>query len=55
MNKINKLEAVHSFTVMPRDCNFNRDENLVGDMANIKMCVDMLKDFPCTGIIIYIL
>jgi acyl-CoA hydrolase len=26
-NKTNKLEAVHSFTVMPKDCNFNRDEN----------------------------
>lgn len=23
----NKLEAVHSFTVMIKDCNFNRDEN----------------------------
>lgn len=22
---INKLEAVHSFTVMPKDCNFNRN------------------------------
>jgi len=22
---INKLEAVHSFTVMPKDCNFNKD------------------------------
>lgn len=26
-DEINKLEAVHSFTVMPKDCNFNRDEN----------------------------
>lgn len=24
---INKLVAKHSFTVMPKDCNFNRDEN----------------------------
>lgn len=24
---MNKLEAVHSFTVMPKDCNFNRDKN----------------------------
>jgi acyl-CoA hydrolase len=23
--KIDKLEAVHSFTVMPKDCNFNRN------------------------------
>lgn len=26
-NIVNKLESVHSFTVMPKDCNFNRDEN----------------------------
>lgn len=26
-NVINKLVAHHSFTVMPKDCNFNRDEN----------------------------
>lgn len=26
-NEINKLVAQHSFTVMPKDCNFNRDEN----------------------------
>jgi acyl-CoA hydrolase len=25
--KINKLEAEHSFTVMPKDCNFNLDKN----------------------------
>jgi acyl-CoA hydrolase len=25
MDKINKLESVHSFTVMPKDCNFNLD------------------------------
>jgi acyl-CoA hydrolase len=25
--KINKLEAVHSFTVMPKDCNYNLDES----------------------------
>ena len=25
--KINKLEAVHSFTVMPKDCNFNLDKS----------------------------
>ena len=24
--EINKLEAIHSFTVMPRDCNFNTDK-----------------------------
>jgi len=27
MDKINKLEAVHSFTVMPKDCNFNLDKS----------------------------
>lgn len=27
MNIINKLEAIHSFTVMPKDCNFNKDDN----------------------------
>ena len=27
MDKINKLEAVHSFTVMPKDCNFNLDRD----------------------------
>jgi len=26
-NKINKLVAIHSFTVMPKDCNFNRDKD----------------------------
>lgn len=27
MSKINKLTAVHSFTVMPKDCNFNTDKD----------------------------
>jgi len=27
MEKINKVEAIHSFTVMPRDCNFNLDKS----------------------------
>ena len=27
MDKINKIEAVHSFTVMPKDCNFNLDKS----------------------------
>lgn len=26
MNKINKLEATHSFTVMPKDCNYNVED-----------------------------
>jgi acyl-CoA hydrolase len=26
-NKVNKVEAVHSFTVMPKDCNFNLDKS----------------------------
>jgi acyl-CoA hydrolase len=26
-DKINKIVAVHSFTVMPKDCNFNLDKN----------------------------
>lgn len=24
---VNRVEATHSFTVMPKDCNFNKDEN----------------------------
>lgn len=31
MDKINKLEAVHSFTVMPRDCNYNVDKRTNGN------------------------
>lgn len=31
MEKINKLEAVHSFTVMPRDCNYNLDKRTNGN------------------------
>lgn len=31
MDKINKLEATHSFTVMPRDCNYNLDKRTNGN------------------------
>ncbi len=27
IDKVNKIEAVHSFTVMPKDCNFNLDKS----------------------------
>lgn len=35
MDKINKLEATHSFTVMPRDCNYNLDKRTNGDVEEI--------------------
>jgi acyl-CoA hydrolase len=60
MNKVNKIQAVHSFTVMPKDCNYNVEEGskvtriLFGgkllyelDYAGAKIARRATYDVPC--------
>jgi len=47
IKKINKLEAVHSFTVMLRDCNFNTDKTT--NKNNILFGGKILHDMDFAG------